>query len=87
MTVMIVEAGRIANDLSEIGHLPSGQQTLWARLMYSPKIGLGPAITMVACRVLLACSARKAFGVEDQRVVAFRLDPATVGESAERLVC
>lgn len=41
----------------------------------------------VACWVLLACSARKAFGVEDQRVVAFRLDPATVGESAERLVC
>jgi non-ribosomal peptide synthetase component F len=41
---------------------------------------------MVACRGLLACSARKVFGVEDQHAVAFRLDPATVGESAERLV-
>jgi hypothetical protein len=35
---------------------------------------------------LLACSARKVFGVEDQHGVAFQLDPATVGESAERLV-
>jgi hypothetical protein len=35
---------------------------------------------------LLACSVRKAFGIEYQRVVAFRLDPATIGEGAERLV-
>jgi hypothetical protein len=35
---------------------------------------------------LLARSARKAFGVEDQQAVAFQLDPATVDKIGQRLV-
>ena len=35
---------------------------------------------------LLARSARKAFGVEDQQAVAFQQDPATVDKIGQRLV-
>jgi hypothetical protein len=74
---------RVRRRAREFGPICSARWGPRARCGSPP---LRPVTTMVGWRGLLACSARKVCGIEDEHVVAFPLDPATVGESAERLV-